>query len=299
MTSQSTETSTPPRQGHYISQSLRLSYVSWGDPGAPPLILQHGGFDHCRSWDRVAQALADRYHVIAADMRGHGDSQWSAERNYIFDTHVEDFAELVRHLDAGPVSIIAHSYGGRVALRYAGLYPEMVSKLVAIEGLLPSPTTMEKLRAIPIDKRIRTYRDQVRALSVKGHRPYLDIEQAAARMRERNPRLAPELALHLATHGTHRLEDGSYVWKFDQVVGSLFPSDVSPEDERYLFGRIGCPVLLINGLESEFAAPADDFRIPLIADARVADFAAAGHWVQHDRFDEFMAATEAFLAASA
>ena len=41
------------------------------DPTAPPLLL-HGGRDHCRNWDWVAQRLRDRWHVVAPDLRGHG-----------------------------------------------------------------------------------------------------------------------------------------------------------------------------------------------------------------------------------
>ena len=67
-----------PTSHSYISQRLRLHYVDWGNPGAPPLILLHGGRDHCRNWDWVAAELRRDYHIIAPDLRGHGDSAWSA-----------------------------------------------------------------------------------------------------------------------------------------------------------------------------------------------------------------------------
>ncbi|MDB5438023.1 MAG: alpha/beta hydrolase, partial [Caulobacteraceae bacterium] len=41
----------------FMSQRLRLHYVDWGNADAPPMILLHGGRDHCRSWDWVAEAL--------------------------------------------------------------------------------------------------------------------------------------------------------------------------------------------------------------------------------------------------
>ncbi len=59
-----------PTANSFISQRLRLHYVDWGNPEAPPLILQHGGRDHCRSWDWVAEELAKDWHVIAPDLRG-------------------------------------------------------------------------------------------------------------------------------------------------------------------------------------------------------------------------------------
>ena len=67
-----------PTSRVYFSQRLRLHYVDWGNGGKPPLILLHGGQDHCRNWDWVAQRLRHEWHIIAPDLRGHGDSQWSA-----------------------------------------------------------------------------------------------------------------------------------------------------------------------------------------------------------------------------
>src|SRR5690606_34122253 len=58
-----------PSSQFYFSQRLRLHYVDWGNEGAPPLLMIHGGRDHCRNWDWTAQAMRERYHVIAPDLR--------------------------------------------------------------------------------------------------------------------------------------------------------------------------------------------------------------------------------------
>ena len=60
-----------PEARFFVSQRLRLHYADWGNPAAPPLILLHGGRDHCRSWDWTAQALRNDWHIIAPDLRGH------------------------------------------------------------------------------------------------------------------------------------------------------------------------------------------------------------------------------------
>ena len=70
-----------PWQHFYQSDRLRLSYWVWGDPEAPPLLLVHGNRDHARSWDRIAEAFSDRYRVVACDLRGHGDSEWTKGRS--------------------------------------------------------------------------------------------------------------------------------------------------------------------------------------------------------------------------
>src|SRR3546814_6054112 len=121
-----------PPSNSFISHRLKLHYVDWGNRGAPPWLLVHGGRDHCRNWDWVAEKLKGRYHIIAPDLRGHGDSAWSPDGNYDMDGFVYDLAQLIHQLDLGPLSIVAHSLGGNIALRYTGLYPENVRKLVEI-----------------------------------------------------------------------------------------------------------------------------------------------------------------------
>src|ERR1700751_5856118 len=135
-----------PTSRIYFSQRLRLHYVDWGNPDAPPLILLHGGRDHCRNWDWVAADLRRDYHVICPDLPGHGDSAWSASGSYSMANYIYDLAQLIHQQKLAPVTIIAHSLGGNIALRYSGIYPESVSALVAIEGLGPSPTALAARR---------------------------------------------------------------------------------------------------------------------------------------------------------
>ena len=129
--------SSGPTSRIYFSQRLRLHYVDWGNPTAPPLLLVHGGRDHCRNWDWVATALRRDWHVLAPDLRGHGDSQWSPDGNYSTSAYIYDLDQLIHQQELAPVTIVAHSLGGNIAIRYTGVFPEKVRKLVAIEGLGP------------------------------------------------------------------------------------------------------------------------------------------------------------------
>lgn len=126
-----------PESRYYYSQRLKLHYVVWGDEGKPPLMLIHGGRDHCRSWDAVALALRDDYTIYAPDLRGHGDSAAALGGMYSLPEFVLDIATLVANLDDGPLTMIGHSLGGAIALQYAGTFPERLIKVVAIEGLGP------------------------------------------------------------------------------------------------------------------------------------------------------------------
>ena len=146
-----------PNSQTFISQRLRLNYFDWGNHDKPPLILVHGGRDHARSWDWTAEKLAQDWHVVAMDHRGHGDSDWVSDGNYNSNDMVYDLAQLVHQLGRGPVTIVSHSMGGNVSLRYAGMFPDMVTKLVAIEGLGPSPEWKDKQRSTPYPERMREW----------------------------------------------------------------------------------------------------------------------------------------------
>jgi pimeloyl-ACP methyl ester carboxylesterase len=259
-------------------------------------VLVHGGRDHCRNWDWVAEALRQDWHIIAPDLRGHGDSQWSQDGTYTMAGYIYDLAQLIHQLTVGPVSIIGHSLGGNIALRYSGLYPENVSKLIAIEGLGPSPKMLRERQAKPFAERMRSWIAEQRALAGRVARRYASIEDAYKRMQEENRHLSPQQARHLTVQGVNQNEDGTYSWKFDNYVRSWPPYDMRSKDIEALWGRIAGPTLLIYGRESWASNPSEDGRVQAFKQARVVTIERAGHWVHHDRLEEFLAVTRAFLA---
>nr|WP_295664455.1 alpha/beta hydrolase [Polymorphobacter sp.] len=284
-----------PTSHNFISQRLRLHYVDWGNPEAPPLLLLHGGRDHCRNWDWVATDLARDWHVIAPDLRGHGDSAWSPDGNYSMAAFVYDLAQLIHGLKLAPLTIVAHSLGGNIALRYTGLYPDNVAKIVAIEGLGPSPAALARRQAIAPDQRMRDWIDDIRGLSARQPKRYASVDDALARMIAENKHLSEAQARHLTRHGVLQNEDGSYSWKFDNYIRGFSPVDLPYADLQALWGRITCPTLLVYGAESWASNPAVDGRITAFNHARVELFERAGHWVHHDRTADFIACTRAFL----
>jgi len=286
-----------PTSRTYFSQRLRLHYVDWGNEGAPPLLLVHGGQDHCRNWDWVAEDLRRDFHVIAPDLRGHGDSAWAADGNYTMAGYVADLAQLIHQQALAPATIIAHSLGGNVALRYAGIYPENVKKLVAIEGLGPSPRSQAKREAMSIDGRMREWIETRRTMSARTPRRYASIAEALARMQEQNKHLSPAQARHLTEQGVNQNEDGTYSWKFDNYVRGWPPYEMTYAEVEQLWARITCPTLLAYGRESWASNPQDDGRIKHFPNARVVAFEGAGHWVHHDRLEGFLAEIRDFLAA--
>jgi len=286
-----------PASCYYVSQRLRMHYVDWGNPEAPPLLLVHGGRDHARSWDWVARALRDRFHVIAPDLRGHGDSAWAIGSNYHHYEFVYDLAQLVDVVagKAGRVTMIGHSFGGAIISQYASSFPERLERFVNIEGFGPPPELIERWSTTPIQEQTRSWVEQLRGIAARTPRRYPSIRDAAGRMQQENPSLSEEQAHHLTVHGVARNEDGTYSWKFDNYFRSFPPRVWDPDDMVKQWSRIPCPVLLVRGADSWAMDPEAQGRLAALPAGSQVTIPIAAHWVHHDNFDAFVRATEAFL----
>ena len=287
-----------PTSHSYFSQRMRLHYVDWGNPDAPPMILIHGGRDHCRNWDWVAEAFRHDYHIIAPDLRGHGDSEWMRGGAYNQVDYVYDIAQLLHQKQMAPVTIIGHSLGGSISLLYTALHPENVVKLVAIEGMGPPPEMVKERLDKPLGERIHNWMRDLRNLSARQVRRYQTLEEAYERMQTENPHLSEAQARHLTIHGSNQNEDGTFSWKFDNYVRAFPPTGIPIEETWALFKEISCPTLLVRGLESWASDPIADGRVknfecPLTVEA----FADAGHWVHHDQLEPFVQKVREFLAS--
>ena len=295
MTCAKTDDVLGPISHFFISQRLRLHYVDWGNETAPPLLLIHGGRDHCRTWDFVAEELRHDWHVIAPDLRGHGDSQWLSDGNYSLSCMIYDLAQLIHQQQLAPVTIIGHSLGGNIAVRYSGIYPENVLKLVNIEGLGPSPAEMEMRSKTGFDVRMRDWIAAQRSAAGRSPRRYKSIEEAFERMQKVNARLSPDKARHLTLHGVNQNEDGTYSWKFDPYI-SVSAADELPQTQvERLWANVDCAVLLVYGSESWASNPAKDGRVRPFRNAKVELIAGAGHWIHHDQPKAFVDVVKSFL----
>jgi len=141
---------------HTISlANLTFHYREAGDPTAPPLILLHALGSDARDWDEVALALAERYHVLAFDQRGHGDS--ARPGIYSFELMRDDLKAFVDPLSLDRFTLVGHSMGGTVAFLFAEQWPDRIERLVAEDtppphgnGDFPEPPD-EAPEAVPFD----------------------------------------------------------------------------------------------------------------------------------------------------
>src|SRR5579862_1598997 len=165
-------TEAEPVSRTFVSQGLKLHYLDWGNETAPLLLLVHGMRDHARSWDWTARALRHAWHVIAPDLRGHGDSQWSPDGAYISAYHTLDVADLIDALGTQQVTCVAHSFGGNACSRYAAMFPDRVRKLVLVDALGPSEKVLAQWTASGPVKRTRDWIDKSRRSAKRAPRRF-------------------------------------------------------------------------------------------------------------------------------
>jgi pimeloyl-ACP methyl ester carboxylesterase len=277
-----------PTDRFYQSQGLRLHVTDWGNETARPLILLHGGRDHSRSWDGIARSLQPHFHVMAPDLRGHGDSEWARGSSYSLSDNIYDLTQTIGA--KGDTVLVGHSFGGMISLAYAGTFPERVSRLVILDGIfLPG-------RSSPIEAQMAQWIAQLDKIPQSKVRRLRDVAEAAERMAAHNRRLSAEQALHLARHAVRANADGTLSWKYDPYVSVTAPYRLSREHYTALWSRISCPVLFLSASESFIPDPGKTGLLQYFKQAEHRRIAGAGHWLQHDAFDEVLAALRAFLA---
>ena len=128
---------------------LNIHCLDWGDHNAQAMILLHGICSHAHYWDYFSRNMAQHFHILALDQRGHGESDWAQEygpRHYVID--LETFVAQQR---LSNIVLIGHSLGGITAALYAARHPELVGKLIMIdigpELSEPGVQRMERERA--------------------------------------------------------------------------------------------------------------------------------------------------------
>lgn len=287
-----------PLRHRFTSQGLDLSYVEWGDPAAPLVIMVHGSRDHARSWDWTAPALlAQGWRVVAPDLRGHGDSQWSPDSAYVLSYQVMDLADLIDTLGVARFVLVGHSFGGTVCARFAAMFPERVQRLVLIEGFGPAPAVFARWDEEGSVARSRQWLETRRKALARQPQVYDSVDAACAQLRAGNPDLSDEQAAHLAWHGLSH-EGHGWVWKSDPQMRHFPPEDHYAETED-VWRSIASPTLAIRGSRGFLPDPFTDGRCDLIPDCRKVTIDDAGHWPHHERFDTFLAELIPFLSAKA
>jgi lipase len=254
-----------------------LQLHEWGDQDAPPVVCVHGVNAHGRRFRKLAEErLADRFRVLAPDLRGHGSSEWDPP--WTIAAHAHDLLETLDDAGIGSADWIGHSFGGRLLLELAVLTPERIRRMVLLDPAI------QLLPHVGFDFAERERAD----------RAYDSPEDAIAERLESlfpPPReyLEEENREHLVRH-----PDGKFRFRYCQAAvvsmyGELCTPPPPPETVRV-------PTLLVYA--GEFGLVREDqlgtYERALGDLIRIVEV-PGGHIVYWDAFEETAGAIEAFL----
>jgi lipase len=257
---------------------VELHLHEWGDPSAPTIVCLHGVTAHGRRYRKLAEErLADRFRVLAPDLRGHGYSDW--EPPWTIATHAHDVLETLDAAGVRRAAWIGHSFGGRLVTEIAALAPTRVDRAVLLDPalqILPH-VGLDFAEGQRDDNSFATPEDAIQARLADGApTPRAFLEE--------------EMHEHLVHH-----EDGRCRFRYCQsTVVSLYGELVTPPPPPE---TLHAPTLLLYA--HEFGLVRDEqveaYRSAL-GDRLEVITVPGGHMVYWDAWDATAAAIERFLA---
>jgi esterase len=274
-----------PDEHHVILGRMRFRYLDWGATGKPTVLFLHGGGLTAHTWDVACLLLRGDYHCLALDLRGHGDSEWSPEMDYGFETHAGDVEALVDRLDLDRLTVVGMSLGGLASIGYAGRHADRLSALVLVD--VGPETRSEGARRI--------------ADFVAAPAEFDSVEDAVERALAFNPRRDATLLRRSLLQNLRRLPSGQLTWKHDRRHRGKVDMDALAQRRRALWTeipKITCPTLVVRGARSDVFHDEDAAKLaetlPRGEWVRVEN---AGHTVQGDNPQGLVAELRRFLGA--
>ena len=283
-----------PDRTRIVETPVPISVKEWGDPGAKPLVLGHGGGDFSRTFDVFAPLLAaDGWRVVAWDHRGHGDSGRAPMYGWTGDLH--DAIAVIVDADAGePVPVVAHSKSGAMAIELAVARPELFECIVCIDGF-----TRRQMRQVPLPELAEWWLDRRRTLGPwKPGR----VEELAERRKRTNPRLADEWLQYLVTVGAARVgESDLWRWRLDPAAYPGPPHGWPKAWSFELLSKVSVPMLgLKSGIDEEWVGSAtwDELQpwFPPHAQTQLVD--GVGHFAHIEAPERVAGLVTAFLGSA-
>jgi len=286
-----------PSESVFVTvRGLRYHCRCWGKAQAPLLFMLHGWMDVSASFQFLVDALRRDWRVIAPDWRGYGLTGGPNSDSYWFPDYFGDLDALLAHFQPeSPATLLGHSMGGNIAVMYAGIRPQRVSRIIDLEGFGMAGTRPEQA-----PKRYARWLDELAAES-PAFRDYDSFDALAERLCHGNPRLAKDQALFLARHWGRAKADGRVELASDPAHKLVNPVLYRLEETEACWRNVAAPVLWVAGAETKALEHLKLSAADLAA--RKACFrnltehviAGAGHMLHHDQPQRVAEVIEAFL----
>jgi esterase len=269
--------STAPAERFITANGLRIHYLDWGTAGRQPLVLLHGIARVAHTFDHLAPHFTNRYHVIAVDMRGHGDSDWHAGGAYLVEDYTSDIKSLIDQLDLNNIVFWGNSTGGRVAQVMAGLYPERVSAVISEDVGPERPAAISDRRAERMAKEASGWASD---------------DELLAQLKNDYPLTADAVLRNFVAHGSRRRDDGRVIWKRDPAILNGFVPTELWDSVR----RIKAPITYILGGASTIVPLETQARLKqTLPQVQIITMPGLGHYPSDERPQEFIARVDRFL----
>ncbi len=229
---------------------LRLHYFDWGNPAAPPLVCVHGYTSSADAFTGFARHFRDRFHIVALDVRGHGESEWSPDGGYSYRDQAGDLAAFTDRLGLDQFILLGTSMGGVIAMTYGMEHGQRLRALV-LNDIGPE-----------------VEHGSQRITQMVGSRPdeFKTLDDAMVYRREASPIVAGRDAAdqrELALGVLRQRPDGKWGWKMDPAYirqrverGAPVRPDLWPA-----LARLACPVLAVWGTDSDVLSEAQARRM--------------------------------------
>ena len=281
-----------PTSRRVLANGLQHHVLEWDGGGTTTVLCLHGFLDLSWAFHQVAPRLAAAGdHVVAPDLRGPGETERvGAGGYYHFMDYVLDVADLADALGRERLALVGHSMGGHIVGYFAGAFPDRAWKAVLMEGI-----RVVELAPESMPRRVEEWIHGVRRAREHGPKLYRSVEDAAARMRAHDPRCPPDEALFLAARGTARV-DGGWAYRHDPLHLTRAPYSFRTDHAMAFWRNVRCPVLLLDGSESERVPIDYPQRLACFGDRRHRVVEGAGHMMLRHRPEEVARAVLEFFS---
>jgi pimeloyl-ACP methyl ester carboxylesterase len=268
----------PHQTGRVHSGDVSIHFRRLGSKGETPILIVHGLSYFSYDWLGVAQALAAEREVIAMDMRGFGDSDWSPARDYSVPAMAQDIVNLLDHAGWKRAILMGHSMGGRSTTYVAAKHPERVTGLVLVDYTPDNAPAGTK-----------------RTTETVGNTPdaFPSIE-AAMKYFGKTDRARFEQYLKKTDSGYSVKRDPHFRDQFRKVLQTGERPKLGV-DMWQLIGEVRCPILSLRGARSDMYAPETMQKMKAAnPHMSVVEVANAGHDIAGDNAAGLLAALRAF-----
>ena len=275
-------------QIRYVSRQIvlrhrRFHLLEWGSPDKPPILLLHGGHQSAHSWDLISLHLAQQYHVVALDQRGHGDSEWARDCDYSTEAMAGDASALISTLGLSHPLVMGHSMGGRNTLLMA----------------LSAPTLCRGLIIVDVGPEVSEVGQRTISSFITANGEFDSLDQFVANVRRYDPYRSEEHIQRTVKYNLFQRIDGKYVSKCDRAPRRLGITARTTDSERLSLESVkalNIPILLVRGENSNVLDPnAAERFVNALPQGQLITVPACGHNVHSQNTSGFLEAIKPFV----